>query len=58
LAAEIRPQHQGRGLAAKILDVMAELTREAGLGHLLAPVRPSLKERYRRLLLGAERMDR
>ena len=46
MAAEIRPQHQGRGLAARILDVMAELTREAGLAHLLAPVRPSLKERY------------
>jgi GNAT superfamily N-acetyltransferase len=46
LAAEIRPHHQGGGLAVRMLDVMAEFARESGLAHLIAPVRPSLKERY------------
>jgi GNAT superfamily N-acetyltransferase len=46
LAAEIRPAHQGRGLADRVLSAMAELGREAGLAHLIAPVRPSWKERY------------
>jgi GNAT superfamily N-acetyltransferase len=46
LAAEIRPRFQGRGLARRMIDAMAELALDAGLGHLIAPVRPSLKERY------------
>ena len=46
LAAEIRPRFQGRGLARHVIDAMAEVARGAGLGHLIAPVRPSLKERY------------
>jgi GNAT superfamily N-acetyltransferase len=46
LAAEIRPRFQGRGLAARILDAMAELARRDGLSHLIAPVRPSFKDRY------------
>jgi GNAT superfamily N-acetyltransferase len=46
LAAEIRPAYQGRGLAHRVLDSMAELGRQAGLSHLIAPVRPSWKERY------------
>jgi hypothetical protein len=46
LAAEIRPRFQGRGLANRMLDVMADLGRNAGLPHLIAPVRPSLKDRY------------
>jgi GNAT superfamily N-acetyltransferase len=46
LAAEIRPQFQGRGLAARILDAMAELAGRGGLYHLIAPVRPSFKDRY------------
>jgi hypothetical protein len=29
-----------------MLDLMAELAREARLPHLIAPVRPSLKDRY------------
>jgi hypothetical protein len=45
LAAEIRPQFQGRGLANRVLDAMADLAR-AGLTHLIAPVRPSFKDRY------------
>jgi GNAT superfamily N-acetyltransferase len=46
LAAEIPPCHQGRGLASRILDAMASIARAHGLQHLIAPVRPSLKERY------------
>lgn len=46
LAAEIRPQYQGLGLAAAVLDAMAAIARERGLPRLIAPVRPSLKDRY------------
>jgi GNAT superfamily N-acetyltransferase len=46
LAAEIRPSFQGGGLASRMLDVMADVARAAGLTRLIAPVRPSLKDRY------------
>jgi GNAT superfamily N-acetyltransferase len=46
LAAEVRPRFQGGGLADRMLDAMSEMGRQAGLGHLIAPVRPSLKHRY------------
>ena len=46
LAAEIPPRHQGRGLSGPMLRAMAALAREAGLGRLIAPVRPSRKDRY------------
>jgi GNAT superfamily N-acetyltransferase len=46
LAAEIRPRYQGGGLATRVLDVMANLAEEADLANLIAPVRPSLKDRY------------
>jgi GNAT superfamily N-acetyltransferase len=46
LAAEVRPRFQGGGLANRMLDVMADLARDAGLTHLIAPVRPNLKDRY------------
>lgn len=46
LAAKIVPDRQGRGLAASVLRAMAGLARQAGLPHLIAPVRPNLKERY------------
>ena len=37
---------QGRGLSAAALEGMADLARRHGLGSLIAPVRPSWKERY------------
>jgi hypothetical protein len=37
---------QGRGLSGRALQAMAELGRRHGLGALIAPVRPSSKERY------------
>jgi GNAT superfamily N-acetyltransferase len=46
LAAEVRPRFQGGGLADRMLDAMADIGRAAGLRHLIAPVRPSLKHRY------------
>lgn len=46
LAAEIPPRHQGKRLSAVLLTAMAGLAREAGLNHLIAPVRPSRKDRY------------
>ena len=46
LAAEIPSRHQNRRLASVILTEMANLARQAGLGWLVAPVRPNWKERY------------
>jgi GNAT superfamily N-acetyltransferase len=46
LAAEIPPRHQGKRLSAVLLTAMAGLARDAGLNHLIAPVRPSRKDRY------------
>jgi GNAT superfamily N-acetyltransferase len=46
MAIEIRPAHQGRGLAARMLAAMAEIAARHGLRDLIAPVRPSWKERY------------
>ena len=37
---------QGRGLSAAALEAMVELARRHSLAALIAPVRPSLKERY------------
>jgi GNAT superfamily N-acetyltransferase len=45
-AAEIAPGARGRGLAVELLRGMSELARRNGLGRLIAPVRPSWKERY------------
>ena len=46
LAAEIPPRHQGKHLSEVLLRAMSGLARDAGLKHLVAPVRPSFKERY------------
>ena len=46
LAAAIPPRHQRRGLAKVMLQAMAGLAHDAGLAHLIAPVRPTLKDRY------------
>jgi hypothetical protein len=46
LAAEIAPWAQGTGLATTGLTVMRDLARSHGFAHLIAPVRPSWKERY------------
>jgi GNAT superfamily N-acetyltransferase len=41
------PRHlQGRGLSARAVAAMLEVARQHGLASLIAPVRPSWKERY------------
>jgi GNAT superfamily N-acetyltransferase len=46
MAAEINPRFQGRGLANRMLEAMSQIAREARLTNLIAPVRPSFKDRY------------
>ena len=46
MAAEIAPSAQGTGLAAVGVQAMLDMARARGYGHLIAPVRPSWKERY------------
>ena len=46
LAAEVDGDQQGKGLSRLIIQAMAALARDAGLHSLIAPVRPSLKDRY------------
>jgi GNAT superfamily N-acetyltransferase len=46
LAIEIRPSRQGAGLSSRMVQAMAALGTAHGLGDLIAPVRPSFKERY------------
>jgi len=46
LAAEIPPRHRGRNLSGVLLQAMSGVALDAGLTHLVAPVRPSFKERY------------
>jgi GNAT superfamily N-acetyltransferase len=45
-AAEVAPDARRGGLAAELLKGMSELARRAGLRRVIAPVRPSWKERY------------
>ncbi len=45
-AIAIRPEHQGRGLAAGMIEHMQALARREGLRRLVAPLRPTWKERY------------
>jgi hypothetical protein len=46
LAAEIPRGNRNRGLAAQIMAGMRTIAKRHGLKHLVAPVRPSWKERY------------
>ena len=46
LAAKIPPKNQRGGLSKPLLRGMSGLAREAGLTGLIAPVRPSRKDRY------------
>lgn len=45
-AAEVDPAVRQRGLSGELLKGMRELARRHGLRRLIAPVRPSWKERY------------
>jgi GNAT superfamily N-acetyltransferase len=46
LAAEVDRDYEGHGLSALLLRIMTSLARRRGFRHLLAPVRPSWKDRY------------
>jgi GNAT superfamily N-acetyltransferase len=46
LAISVRPGRQGEGLAARMIQAFADAARGEGLGDLIAPVRPTWKERY------------
>jgi GNAT superfamily N-acetyltransferase len=46
MAAEVSPTARRRGFAAELLRGMGELAGRHGLRRLIAPVRPSWKERY------------
>ena len=46
LVAAVDPRQQGRGLSGNIIGGMAEAARRAGLECLIAPVRPTWKERH------------
>ena len=46
LAAESPREDRARGLAEQLLQAMRVIGVRQGLTHLVAPVRPSLKERY------------
>jgi GNAT superfamily N-acetyltransferase len=46
LAAEVAPDQQGQGLSGRIIEAMADAARRENLAPLLAPVRPSWKDRY------------
>lgn len=46
LAAEVALQRQGIGLSGLLVQAMAAVARDAGLAPLVAPIRPSWKDRY------------
>ena len=46
LAAESPREARQRGLAVQLLEGMRHIALQQGMTHLVAPVRPSLKERY------------
>ena len=46
LSAEVQSEHQGAGLSSLVLATMVTMARRAGLEPLVAPVRPSWKDRF------------
>jgi GNAT superfamily N-acetyltransferase len=46
IAAEVAPARQRGGVSARVLEAMASVARAHGLDGVIAPVRPSWKERY------------
>ena len=46
LGITIAPECRGQGLSRRMIERMAEIGHDHGLDTLIAPVRPTLKERY------------
>lgn len=46
LAISVLPERRGERLSSRMIEAMGDLARKHGLRELIAPVRPTLKERY------------
>lgn len=46
LVISVRPERQGEGLAARMIEAFRDAARGEGLRDVIAPVRPTWKERY------------
>jgi GNAT superfamily N-acetyltransferase len=46
MAAAVRSDRHGEGLAGQVVAALRQRATTAGLGHTVAPVRPTLKSRY------------
>ena len=46
IQAAVAESHAGKGVAAQVLEEGLRLCRQAGLSHLISPIRPTLKHRY------------
>jgi GNAT superfamily N-acetyltransferase len=46
LAIEVAPEHQGGGLSRRMVGAMRDLAAARGFADLIAPLRPTWKERY------------
>jgi GNAT superfamily N-acetyltransferase len=46
MAAQVRPDFRGKGLATELLIAMKRLAQENGLNRVVLPVRPTLKSQY------------
>ena len=46
LAISVLPERQGEGLSGRMVEAMRDAARRGGLRDLIAPVRPTLKDRY------------
>ena len=46
LLATVAPDRQGRGLSSVVLRAMKDVAAKRGLSALIAPVRPTMKDRY------------
>ena len=46
VAISVSPSQQGRQLSSRMIQTFTDSARDAGLGSVIAPVRPTWKERY------------
>jgi GNAT superfamily N-acetyltransferase len=46
LAISVDPERRGQGLASRLIEAACTVAGESGLESVIAPVRPTLKERY------------
>ncbi len=46
MAAAVHPDHDRQGLAAEVLAALTDRAGRAGISHVVAPIRPTWKQRY------------